>query len=152
MKRGCFLSKPGCHIIYRHALLHHPAGDLLHCFCAEEISQYLVRDVDAEEDVDDVVTTNFFESVDKSPGRKRKSKDNKKRKSKKRKITSSSSGASPDNSSDDSDSSSESESDPWSETYANLCNRSMCSSPFNLFPFLDLVMGTFLTKHLINAD
>eukprot|EP00435_Cladocopium_sp_Y103_P059879 s235_g21.t1 len=79
----------------------------------EELYQYLVWDVDAEEDEEDVVTTNFFESIDKdkSPDRrgkgKRKNVEKNKRKSKKRKSTSS--GASSD-SSDDSDSSSESES------------------------------------------
>ena len=76
---------------------------------AQELYQYLVWDVDAEEDVHDTVTNDFFEAVDKDQGGRSEKSDKKKKKSSKKKKKKSS--TSSDSSAEESDSSSTS--DPW---------------------------------------
>ena len=75
---------------------------------AQELYQYLVWDVDAEEDVTDHVTNDFFEAIDKDQGGSAGKSDKKKKKSSKKKKKKSTSS----DSSEESDDSS-STSDPW---------------------------------------
>ena len=84
---------------------------------AKECYQYLVWDVDAEEDTEDTITSSFFEQIDKDD-RKRKTSSKKKQKgssgkSKKKRAKSSDDSASDENDESDDDDDSDSSSDTW---------------------------------------
>lgn len=96
----------------------------------EEMDQYLVWDVDSQEDQEDHITTSLFEAVDREKSRERK-KDSKHKDSKKKKKTSkkgkkrgrsSSSDSSSKPSTDSSDDASSSSSEAWIWSYHWLIN------------------------------
>ena len=80
---------------------------------AQELYQYLVWDVDAEEDVHDTITNDFFEAIDRDQsGREAKSDKKKKKSSKKKKSTTSTSSE---------ESGESSTSDPWIKLMFSIC-------------------------------